>query len=104
MEKYENDKGQIGVLVSGGFGAGWSSWNSDKDFMAMDKTLVKMRLDEATEAEVVKYCKKIVGTAPYMGGWANVEVEWVDKGTVFKIDEYDGSEGLEFMDSMNMRA
>lgn len=26
MEKYEKD-GKIAVLVSSGFGAGWSSWN-----------------------------------------------------------------------------
>lgn len=94
MDKCENAVGEIGVLVSGGFGAGWSTWNDNEEFLAMDKTLVEMRLRDAPESEVSAYCKKMVGEVPYMGGWEQVKVKWLDKGTAFTIDDYDGNESL----------
>ena len=93
MEKYENGNGQIAVLVSRGLGAGWSTWGSDEAFLSMDKTLVEMKLNDAPSSEVSAYCKKIKGEQ-YMGGWSSVCVEWLDKGTAFTIEEYDGSESL----------
>ena len=30
VEKYYNENGELGVLISPGFGAGWSSWNCDE--------------------------------------------------------------------------
>ena len=26
VERYINEDGKVGVLISGGFGAGWSTW------------------------------------------------------------------------------
>ena len=104
MEKYENENGQIGVLISGGFGAGWSTWGDDSEFLSMDKTLVEMKLNEVPENEVKTYCKKIKGDSLYMGGWSNVHVEWLDKGSSFTIEEYDGSESLIMISDLNMTA
>ena len=93
MEKYEDGNGRVGVLVYGGFGAGWSTWGDDSEFLSMDKTLVEMKLNDARDSEVSAYCEKIIGEQ-FMGGWSDVCVEWVDKGTSFIIEEHDGSERL----------
>ena len=79
MEKYENESGQIGVIISGGFGAGWSTWNDDRDFFSMDKTLVEMKLRGAPETEVEKYCKNIKDDSPCMGGWSEAETSGVGR-------------------------
>lgn len=104
MEKYENENGQIGVLVSGGFGAGWSTWGGDSEFLSMDKTLVEMKLNDAPESEVEAYCEKIKDDSPYMGGWSDARIEWLDKGASFTIEEYDGSESLRMISDLSMTA
>jgi hypothetical protein len=97
MEKYKNEDGKIAVLVSGGFGAGWSTWNDHGDFLAMDKTVVEMKIRGSTEDEVQEYCNGANDDAPYMGGWAGAEIEWVTEGEAFRVTEYDGSESLEII-------
>lgn len=104
MEKYINEAGQVGVLVSGGFGAGWSTWGDDSEFLAMDKTLVEMKLNNASIEDVEKYIKGVKGDSPYMGGWDDARVEWLDKGSAFTIEEYDGSESLRLISHLSMTA
>ena len=45
VEKYYNENGELGVLISTGFGAGWSSWNCDE--IAFDKRVVEYWLNES---------------------------------------------------------
>ncbi len=104
MEKYENESGQIGVIVSGRFGAGWSTWGDDSDYLSMDKTLVEMKLRNAGADEVEAHIEKEKGEAPYMGGWSDGRVEWLDKGTAFIIEEYDGRESLRMISDLCMTA
>jgi hypothetical protein len=96
IEKYENEKGQVAVLVSSGYGAGWSTWNGHSQFLAMDKGLVELKLSGAPESVVKDYCQKKTGEAPYMGGWKDVEVEWVRSGSSVRIHDYDESESIRF--------
>ena len=42
VEKYYNENGELGVLISPGFGAGWSSWNCDE--IAFDKRVVEYKI------------------------------------------------------------
>lgn len=90
MEKFEKD-GRVAVLVSRGFGAGWSTWNSDPATV-FDPEMVKAVLDndhaKANEIAARKY------PDAYAGGVNDLVVEWVDKGDRFEIHEYDGSESL----------
>lgn len=105
MEKYKNEEGLIGVLVSYGYGAGWSTWNDEnKSFLAMDKTLVEMSLRNAPESEVVEYLTPKFDDMPYMGGWQQSEVEWLKEGTTFDIQGYDGAESLRTLDDLTMCA
>ena len=105
MEKYKNEKGEIGVLVSYGFGSGWSTWCLEhRNFLAMDKTLVEMKLDDVEMVKVVSYLERTLGEIPYMSGWHQVRVEWIKEGTAFVIEEYDGSESLRTLDDLTMCA
>ena len=107
MKKYTNESGQVGIIVSYGFGAGFSTWaDDDEQFFSMDKGLVDLCLKKASSEEAEAYIKSIKGDNYYiyMGGWEDCEVEWVDKGTKFTIHEYDGSESLRMIDDLSTTA
>lgn len=87
MEKIVRD-GMVAVAVSGGFGAGWSTWNS---ISPMDARFIQLFLDGNVD-EVVRICDE--EELGYAGGAENVRIEWVPVGTRFIIDEYDGSESI----------
>lgn len=87
MEKIVRD-GMIAVAVSGGFGAGWSTWN---DVDPMDARFNQLFLDGKMQ-EAVDLCE--AEGLGYAGGARDVEIEWVPVGTKFVITEYDGAEDL----------
>jgi hypothetical protein len=97
MEKVERD-GKVAVLVSHGFGAGWSTWNSEHAAaFCMDARLVQPVLDGDRD-RAAKVAVELFPDA-YTGGADDLRVEWLPKGTIFEIDEYDGSETLHIIGS-----
>lgn len=89
------------VLVSGGYGAGWSTWNQKE--MAIDKDLINLFEKGCTYEEMEQLCIKkgyssLFGGEPDMGGFGDLEIEEVPAGCLFKIREYDGSESIEIFD------
>jgi hypothetical protein len=96
MEKIVRD-GKVAVAVSGGFGAGWSTWN---DIDPMDARFNQLFLDGKVD-EVVCICSD--ESLGYAGGAKNVEIEWIPVGTEFIITEYDGAESLETKDNFDWR-
>lgn len=88
------------VLISPGFGAGWSTWNDSR--MAIDKDLIELFERGCTEDEMASLClKKGYGDGdfpPYMGGFLDLEVTEVPSGCHFKIEEYDGAESIEVLE------
>ncbi|AOV01719.1 hypothetical protein N5K37_32440 [Delftia tsuruhatensis] len=95
-EKYEKD-GQIAVLVSPGYGAGWSSWNGEyRDILLFDKEIVQAVLD-GDRAKAERIAKEKCPNA-YLGGSGQLQVEWVTKGARIEVDEYDGHESLTVVD------
>lgn len=106
MEKYYNEEGEVAVLVSGGFGAGWSTWGSsvDASFLCMDKGLAELFLKEASVDEVYKYIKDKTGKHIYTGGWDDIHIEWLPQGTAFVIEEYDGAEYLKTLEDLTLVA
>jgi len=105
VEKYVSDAdGLVAVLYSPGYGAGWSTWNSGElgtEFMMFDQQLVKFALEGADEATVEEYLDKITEHVPYLGGWRDIEIAWMEPGTTFIISEYDGGEGIQLCDEIN---
>ena len=96
MEKIIRD-GMVAVAVSGGFGAGWSTWN---DIDPVDARFNQLFLDGKID-EIVGICQD--EDLGYAGGAKGVSIVWVPVGTEFIITEYDGAESLETKDSFNWR-
>lgn len=117
VELYEKN-GKIGVLVSPGFGAGWSTWGYDE--LAYDKRVVEFWLshkddeefmatvdefgfggasESAAHKEAMEFFSSLGYGTPYMGGFEDIELEFVEKGMPWRITEYDGSESLETFDT-----
>lgn len=103
VEKVIRD-GKVAVLVSYGYGAGWSTW---ADANQAETALFDRRFVEAAEAGVVDIeplCKEIFGDDYfYTGGWP-VSIEWVPQGAQFTVDEYDGAETLLFISDLSITA
>lgn len=93
MEKIVRD-GMVAVAVSGGFGAGWSTWNGVNP---MDARFNQLFLDGKV-AEAKALCDEL--DLGYTGGAHDVEIIWVPVGTEFQITEYDGSESIEYKDDI----
>ena len=109
--------GKVAVLVSGGFGGGWSTWMYGSvgcaeynQSMAFEPKVVEMVLageKDKNRAERKATLDKIIGymteTYPgyYTGGAEGLEVEWVPVGSKFYIEEYDGNESLVLESDMN---
>jgi hypothetical protein len=92
MRKLLRD-GNVAVLVSAGFGAGWYSWHGIKELL-FDPDIVKMiELDWPNE-RILAHCEKFYGDDHYFGGVEGLSICWVPEGAKFRIDEYDGAETL----------
>lgn len=81
--------GKIAVLVSHGFGAGWSTWH---DIPPDDEECAHIFDTEGADA-LESYCKVAYPDA-YLGGIEGLVIYWLDPGTRYRIEEYDGSESL----------
>ena len=93
MNKMIKD-GKVAVLYSPGYGAGWSSWNTETPDMIFDMTIVSMVLRGNTEDEI-KAVAKLKWPDAYLGGVKGLNIVWLDQGTEFRINEYDGNENVE---------
>lgn len=82
------------VLISPGYGAGWSTWNEPK--MAVDKRLIQAVECGITEDDMEKLCESLGYKNPYMGGFVTLEVVDVPSGFIFKVEEYDGNEYIKY--------
>ena len=104
----EKGKRYVGVLVSPGHGAGWSTWNKSNRFKLLDIQLVfdpvivglvetKHLFDGPDEfvAAVNDHVRDKYDdedSTAYLGGAENLTVRWVPEGRKFRIHEYDGYE------------
>lgn len=91
MEKLYNEQGQVAVAVSYGFGAGWSTWG---DVSPLDKRYNELIL----KGDINKAVELAKEEGHYTGGLEDCKLEWLDVGTKFRIDEYDGYESLVVLD------
>ena len=68
--------------------------------MLFDPTLVQMVEADADMSELVAYAEKQWPDA-YHGGLDGLDVRWIDQGTEFRINEYDGSESIEVKNELD---
>lgn len=82
------------VLISPGFGAGWSTWNIPE--IAVDPRVIEAFERGVDEEEMLQLCKEWGLTdshgSLYMGGFDELEIVEVPAGTLFRVEEYDGNE------------
>ena len=101
VERYYNENNELGVLYSPDYGSGWSSWNSPE--LAYDKRIVEYWLNKHPNAQKMKMHLERIGYHDvWMGGYNDLKIAWIPKGTIFYIDEYDGSESIETAESCGM--
>lgn len=98
MEKLSQD-GKVAVLYSPGFGAGWYTWNMTVPQILFDPAIVKFvekeQFDELATYVALKYPEI------YTGGMKDLKVAWIPEGTLFRIEDYDGSESIELKENDN---
>ena len=97
MEKVIKD-GKVGVLVSPGFGAGFSTWGYPTEAI-FDPTLIELVENEKWQ-EAIDYCESTWEDS-YSGGVHDLRVAWIDEGTRFIIEEYDGAESFRFEEDID---
>jgi hypothetical protein len=100
FQRRYDEEGRVAVMISPGFGAGWSSWGvlEQQEAMLFDSRLVDYVLSQGTEG-LGDYAESL-GYTGYIGGASDVEVIWLESGTRFLIDEYDGSESIRTFDDL----
>lgn len=94
-DKYINEEGLVGVIISPGFGAGFHSWN-DIPGLCFDKDIIQMIIEDKSIQELADFVKAKYEHTGYVStlGLAQAEVHWVKPGAQFFIDEYDGFESI----------
>lgn len=97
MQKYIKD-GKVAILVSPGFGAGWSTWEGKA--LAYDRRVVEKFFEGTPAKEMQEYLNSIGYKNIYMGGYDHLIVKWLPVGTKYRITEYDGAENLETIESI----
>ena len=98
--------GRVAILYSPGFGAGWYTWHGveallrDPEVVHLVECRKKAPPEEATyyTEKIIEYCNQTYGIdAGYYGGADDLEIEWIELGDKFRINEYDGSESIEYL-------
>lgn len=87
--------GNVGVLVSPGFGAGFLTWGAPEEAI-FDPFLIDLIEDEKYQ-DAVDYVQKTYEDA-FTGGVQDLVIKWIPEGSKFIINEYDGFESLQLMD------
>ena len=93
--------GQVAVLYSPGYGAGWSTWaNEDiRKGVLFDPGAVDLveqeKWDELQAFVALKYPEI------YAGGLRDLQIWWLKEGTQFQVNEYDGNEHIETRDTVD---
>jgi hypothetical protein len=88
MERLIRD-GKVAVLYSADYGSGWYTWNGSQALL-YDPTLVELVLTGCSSSAIVEYCEREYAITLY--STPRLAVAWVQLGTRFRIEEYDGSE------------
>lgn len=89
------------ILISRGYGAGWSTWHDDKKNSLTYQPLIDALENHGRESEEFKKALeqfKKENPREYLGGADQLEVTEVDGP--FLVEEYDGSEYITTPDEM----
>jgi len=110
MEKVIRD-GHVAVIISNGYGAGWSTWNPGphRETLAFHPKLVELiESGQCNQDNMLTLLTELIGKIEtvhvYLGGVEDLTIEWLPEGTRFRIEEYDGKEYIITNLSLDMTA
>ncbi|MFC1018821.1 hypothetical protein ACFGZ6_00915 [Pasteurella multocida] len=92
--KVYNEQGEVAVLYSPGYGAGWSTWNNHDCVFTPE--IVRLVLDNADTTDIENKAEELFGEGFYTGGASQLRIGWLKPGTQFYINEYDGYETVNY--------
>jgi len=99
MEKVIKN-GKVAILYSPGCGAGWFTCNDDERIL-FDPRIVE-KVEQVKQSEITADFMKSLGYEEgYWGGAENLKLKWVEEGTKFKLEEYDGNESIYIINERN---
>ena len=102
VERYYNEKGELAVLISPGYGGGFSTWYG-KD-LAYDRRIIEYWLKESTSIEDLKRFVYALGYGEmHIDPHDDLEIVYIPAGTMFCIAEYDGYESIETPETLGMQ-
>lgn len=93
--------GQVAVIISLGYGAGWSTWADTKEneyVLMFHPKLVELiesgKIRKMTSGDLRSWMASELGIIEdvYIGGYEGLNIRWIPQGTKFKVEEYDGAE------------
>ena len=101
MNKLIKD-GKVAVLISPGYGGGWSTWAyGDSDELLFDPVIAQMILDFADIDEIEEVVRlRHPEETGCMAGLEDLTVQWVDQGKEFIVEECDGAESIRYKDGI----
>jgi len=100
MEKVIKD-GNVAVLISRGYGAGWYTWNQEHQELLFHPKLIEMVENNKTKEITEEWIFENLDIPDiYCGGTDGLTIIWLPIGTAFKINEYDGNESLETFEDL----
>ena len=101
MKKLIKD-GKVAVLISPGYGGGWSTWAfGDPDELLFDPVIAQMILDFADIDEIEQVVRlRHPDENACMAGLEDLKVYWVDQGREFIVEECDGAEIIRYKDGI----
>lgn len=98
IPRYINEHDKVAVIVSTGYGAGWSTWQTkNAEFLMFDKKLVELVIDNNL-AEIPKYLASNSITLP-SSELDQLDVQYVNINSYVVLACTDGYERLNEYDS-----
>ncbi|MCI9209792.1 MAG: hypothetical protein HFI83_03755 [Eubacterium sp.] len=102
IERYYNEKGELAVLISPGYGGGFSTWYGED--LAYDRRIIEYWLKESTSIEDLKrFVWELGYDDVYIDRYDDLEIIYIPTGTMFCITEYDGCESIETPKTLRMQ-
>lgn len=97
MEKLNKD-GNVAVLVSEGYGAGFLTWGAPTEAI-FNPTLIRL-IEQGDTRGAINFAKKTWKGITTLG-IVDLVIQWVPEGSEFIIDSYDGNETLMLKNDIN---
>jgi hypothetical protein len=88
------------ILITNGYGAGWSTWNPANQECLTDPTIIAMVEANTSSTDIENKAKEMWADG-YWGGGDNLKVIEVEEATDFRIIEHDGWEDIMYKTDYN---